>query len=52
MHDEMFPARAGMNRTSAPWCSGTGHVPRPCGDEPPVHQWSIENYTCSPPVRG
>ena len=48
----LFPAHAGMNRSTTMPSPPPGSVPRPCGDEPITEITAISGHLCSPPMRG
>ena len=48
----MFPACAGMNRSSQAETSPASRVPRMRGDEPAGDWWNARSGMCSPHARG
>ena len=48
----MFPAPAGMNRTSSEYVHQVGNVPRTRGDEPVIEYVPCSFKICSPHPRG
>ena len=50
--DQVFPARAGMDRRLSTNGCGAMSVPRPRGDGPAAASAGVSTWTCSPPARG
>ncbi len=48
----MFPARAGMSRSTGAASSMSSHVPRASGDEPELGYVTEDGLKCSPRERG